>query len=130
MTVSRTALPGRPVVAALTLMAALLRLTTLSLQSFWLDEGYTERLLHMSFGQMIRTVPKTESTPYLYYAVAWVWTRLFGFSEYGLRSLSALAGIAAVPVIYLAARWLAGRLAGASGRSPSACARTGPGRSR
>jgi mannosyltransferase len=105
--------PGLAVVAGLTLLAALLRLTTLSQQSFWLDEGYTERLLHMSFGQMLRTVPKTESTPYLYYAVAWVWTRVFGFGEYGLRSLSALAGIAAVPVVYLAARWLAGRRAGA-----------------
>ncbi|MFZ0388702.1 MAG: glycosyltransferase family 39 protein [Solirubrobacteraceae bacterium] len=105
--------PGLAVVAGLTLLAALLRLTTLSQQSFWLDEGYTERLLHMSFGQMLRTVPKTESTPYLYYGVAWVWTRVFGFGEYGLRSLSALAGIAAVPVVYLAARWLAGRRPGA-----------------
>jgi mannosyltransferase len=105
--------PDAAVIVALTVLAALLRLITLSLQSFWLDEGYTLRLLHMSFGQMIRTVPKTESTPYLYYAVAWVWTRVFGFGEYGLRSLSALAGIAAVPVVYLAARWLAGRRAGA-----------------
>ena len=101
------------VVVALTALAALLRLTTLSLQSFWLDEGYTVRLLRMPLAQMLRTVPKTESTPYLYYAVAWIWTRAFGFSEYGVRSLSALAGIATVPVVYLAARWLAGRRAGA-----------------
>lgn len=105
--------PGTAVVAALTVLAALLRLTTLSRQSFWLDESYTERLLHMSFGQMIRTVPKTESTPYLYYVAAWVWTHVFGFGEYGVRSLSALAGIVTVPVVYLAARWLAGRRAGA-----------------
>jgi mannosyltransferase len=105
--------PGAVVVLALTVLAALLRLTTLSQQSFWLDEGYTQRLLHMPFGQMLRTVPNTESTPYLYYAVAWVWTRAFGFSEFGVRSLSALAGIATVPVVYLAARWLAGRRAGA-----------------
>jgi 4-amino-4-deoxy-L-arabinose transferase-like glycosyltransferase len=105
--------PGAVVVVALTVLAALLRLTTLSQQSFWLDEGYTQRLLHMPFGQMLRTVPNTESTPYLYYAVAWVWTRAFGFIEYGVRSLSALAGIATVPVVYLAARWLAGRRAGA-----------------
>jgi 4-amino-4-deoxy-L-arabinose transferase-like glycosyltransferase len=98
---------------ALTVLAALLRLTTLSLQSFWLDEGYTLRLLHMSFGQMIQTVPKTESTPYLYYAGTWVWTHVFGFGEYGVRSLSALAGIATVPVVYLAARRLAGRRAAA-----------------
>jgi mannosyltransferase len=100
-------------IVALTALAALLRLTTLSVQSLWLDEGYTERLLHMSLGQMIRTVPKTESTPYLYYLVAWVWTHVFGYGEYGVRSLSALAGIATVPVVYLAARWLAGRRAAA-----------------
>ena len=105
--------PGALTVAALTVLAALLRLITLSSQSFWLDEGYTVRLLRMPFGQMLRTVPQTESTPYLYYAVAWVWTRAFGFSEYGIRSLSALAGIATVPVVYLAARWLAGHRAGA-----------------
>jgi mannosyltransferase len=101
------------ILVALTLLAALLRLITLSSQSFWLDEGYTVRLLRMPFGQMLRTVPTTESTPYLYYAVAWVWTRAFGFGEFGLRSLSALAGIATVPVVYLAARWLAGRRAAA-----------------
>ena len=38
--------------------------------------------------------------------VAWVWTHAFGFGEFGVRSLSALAGIATVPVVYLAARWL------------------------
>ena len=110
----RRRLGARPDVAAmiaLTVLAALLRLTTLSVQSFWLDEGYTERLLRMPFGQMIRAVPKSESTPYLYYGVAWVWTHVFGVSEYGVRSLSALAGIATVPVVYLAARWLAGRRA-------------------
>jgi mannosyltransferase len=101
------------VLGALTGLAAVLRLITLSAQSFWLDEGYTVRLLRMPFGQMLRTVPKTESTPYLYYVVAWVWTHAFGFGEYGVRSLSALAGIATVPVVYLAARWLASRRAGA-----------------
>jgi mannosyltransferase len=105
--------PDVVVIVALTVLASLLRLTTLAVQSLWLDEGYTERLLHMPFGQMIRTVPKTESTPYLYYVIAWVWTHVFGFGEYGVRSLSALAGIATVPVVYLAARWLAGRRAAA-----------------
>ena len=39
-----------------------------------------------------------ESTPPLYYCVAWVWARIFGYGEAGLRSLSAVAGVAAVPV--------------------------------
>jgi mannosyltransferase len=98
---------------ALTLLAALVRLPTLAQQSFWLDEGYTERLVRMSFGGMLQTIPRTESTPPLYYAVAWVWTRLFGFSEFGLRSMSALAGIATIPVAYALARRLAGRPAAA-----------------
>jgi mannosyltransferase len=99
------------VVAGLTLLAAVARLPTLAEQSFWLDEGYTERLVRMSFGGMLQTIPRTESTPPLYYALAWVWTRLFGFSEFGLRSLSALAGIATIPVGYAVARRLAGRQA-------------------
>src|SRR5207248_1348738 len=54
----------------------------------------------------------SEHTPPLYYALAWVWTRVFGLSEAGVRSLSALAGTAVVPVVYLAARDLLSRRAG------------------
>jgi Dolichyl-phosphate-mannose-protein mannosyltransferase len=96
------------IAALLTLLATAIRLPTLAEQSFWLDEGYTVRLVRMSFGGMLHTIPRTESTPPLYYALAWVWTHVFGVSEFGLRSLSALAGIATVPVAYAAARRLAG----------------------
>jgi Dolichyl-phosphate-mannose-protein mannosyltransferase len=99
--------------ALLTLLAAVIRLPTLAEQSFWLDEGYTVRLVRMSFGGMLHTIPRTESTPPLYYALAWAWTHVFGVSEFGLRSLSALAGIATVPVAYAAARRLAGPRAAA-----------------
>ena len=92
----------------MTLLAAGVRLPTLGLQSFWLDEGYTERLVRMSLGAMVQTIPRTESTPPVYYVLAWVWTRLFGFSELGLRSLSALAGIATIPVACALARRLGG----------------------
>ena len=49
------------VAALLTLLAAVIRLPTLAEQSFWLDEGYTVRLVRMSFGGMLRTIPRTES---------------------------------------------------------------------
>src|ERR1700751_2183225 len=113
---------GRPVrgvrrdaalAALLTLLAAGIRLPTLAEQSFWLDEGYTVRLVRMSFGGMLRTIPRTESTPPLYYVLAWVWTHVFSSSEFGLRSLSAVAGIATIPVAYAAARRLAGARAAA-----------------
>jgi Dolichyl-phosphate-mannose-protein mannosyltransferase len=97
---------------ALVLLAAVIRLPTLAQQSFWLDEGYTVRLVRMSFGGMLHEIPITESTPPVYYAAAWVWTRLFGSSEFGLRSLSAVAGILTVVVVYFIGVRIAGRTAG------------------
>ncbi len=54
-------------------------------------------------------VGASESTPPLFYLLTWAWTRLAGDGEAALRSVSALASIAAVPVAYLALRRLAGR---------------------
>ena len=98
----RRALADRTVlaVAVLTVLAAGLRFYRLSHQGFWFDEGTTALLVHFSPGKMIGLIPQTESTPPLYYIVAWVWARLFGFGEAGLRSLSALAGVLVVPVAY------------------------------
>lgn len=92
---------------AVTLAGVVLRFATLGSQSFWLDEAVSARLVRMGFGRMIRSIRDGESTPPLYYAVAWLWTRVFGGGEVGLRSLSALLGTAAIPVVWLAARrWL------------------------
>ena len=106
---------------ALVLLAAALRVPTLAEQSFWLDEAYTERLVHMSFGGMLSTIPATESTPPGYYVLAWAWTRLFGYSEFGIRSLSALAGILTVPVVYAIGTRLGGRRAGFIAGALAAC---------
>lgn len=100
------------VVAALTVFAALLRFPTLDRQSFWSDEAMTALLARMSFTDMLRTIADTESTPPLYYVLAWVWTKAFGYGEIGLRSLSALAGTATVPVTFLGGATLFGRRAG------------------
>jgi mannosyltransferase len=97
------------VLAALTALAAVLRFSTLHVQSFWYDEAVTVQLLRGSFGHMLSSIGGSESTPPLYYALAWVWTRVFGHGEVGLRSLSALAGTAFVPVAYAAAKELASR---------------------
>jgi len=95
--------------ALLTVTAAIFRFSTLGVQHYWIDESVTVALLRLSFGGMLHTIPLTESTPPLYYVIAWVWTKLFGTSELGLRSLSALAGTAAVPVCYAAAAQFASR---------------------
>ncbi|MGZ4201202.1 MAG: glycosyltransferase family 39 protein [Thermoleophilaceae bacterium] len=95
--------------AALTVLAAILRFSTLHVQSYWFDEAVTVGLVKSSFGHMLSRIGGSESTPPLYYAIAWVWTRVFGDGEFGLRSLSALAGTAFIPVAYAAAAELASR---------------------
>src|SRR5205085_12080443 len=57
-------------------------------------------------------VPSSEATPPLYYALAWLWTKLFGSGEVGIRSLSALLGTATIPVAWWAGRTLVVRAAG------------------
>ena len=108
----RTPPAGALALSALLILAVALRFATLSEQSFWLDESYTERLVHMSFAGMWHTIPATESTPPAYYVLAWLWTRVWGFSEFGLRSLSALAGVLTVLLTYAAASRLTDRRAG------------------
>ncbi len=89
-------------VAGLTLLAAALRFGTLGLQAYHHDEIVTaSRILRDGFWHAMEAVGFSESAPPLYYAVAWAWTQLTGTGEFGLRSISALAGVATVPVAYL-----------------------------
>ncbi len=89
-------------VLGVTVLAAALRLYGIGHQSLWFDEAYTVMLVKLPLGRMLSTIPKTESTPYLYYLLAWAWTHIFGRGAAELRALSALFGTAAVPVAYLA----------------------------
>lgn len=101
------------VVAGLTALAAALRFPTLALQSYHHDEIVTaSRILRGGFQQAMEAVGSSESAPPLYYVLAWLWTQLTGTAELGLRSLSALAGVATVPVAYLLGLELRGRRAG------------------
>src|SRR5436309_706287 len=79
-----------PAVLGLTVLGAVLRFWRLGHQGFWFDEGNTALLVQFSPGDMLGLIPKTESTPPLYYCVAWVCSRVFGHTEVALRSLSAL----------------------------------------
>ena len=96
-----------PLLAGLVALASLIRFSTLDRQSFWSDEAVTALLVRMGAGEMLSTTAETESTPPLYYALAWAWAQGFGSGEIGLRSLSATAGVVAVPLAYAAgATWL------------------------
>jgi mannosyltransferase len=97
------------VLCALTALAGALRFAALGAQGYWFDETVTVGLLGMSFEDMLREIPDSESTPPLYYVLAWLWAQPFGLGEAGLRALSALCGTAAVPAAYMVARELCNR---------------------
>ena len=99
-------------IAAITAGAGLLRFASLGAQSLWYDEAVTVSLVEKPLGAMLRSLPSTETAPPFYYSVAWVWVRLFGSSDFALRSLSAAAGTITVPVVYAAARVLVSHRAG------------------
>jgi mannosyltransferase len=96
----------------LIVVGAVLRFATLASQSYWTDEATTVHDIHGSLGQLLHQVHVNETTPPLYFVVAWAWAKLFGTGEVGLRSLSALAGIAVIPITYLCGRELVSRWAG------------------
>jgi uncharacterized membrane protein len=101
------------IVAGLTLLGAVLRFATLGVQPYHHDEVVTaSRVLRVGFGHAMDAVGFSESAPPLYYALAWIWTQVAGNGEWGLRSLSAFAGVATIPVAYLIARELRGARAG------------------
>jgi 4-amino-4-deoxy-L-arabinose transferase-like glycosyltransferase len=111
--------PHLVALAGLTLLGAVLRFATIDLQSYRYDEAVTVvRIIHPSLFSTMAAVPRSESTPPFYYLLAWLWSRLFGTGEVGLRSLSALAGTASIPIICFCARallmrWRVGLIAAA-----------------
>lgn len=93
--------------------AALLRFSTLDLQSFWFDETVTVvDDLQPGLWDTLVGVAELDATPPLYFVLAWGWAQIFGEGEVGLRSLSALFGTATVPVAYLIGLRLASARAG------------------
>lgn len=108
----RPRLPEWWPLAALLLLAAVLRFATLDHQSLWYDEAVTAvRVLHPSLSATMSAVDRYENTPPLYYLLEWLWTRPLGTGMFALRSLSALAGVGTVAVAWAIGRELGSRRA-------------------
>jgi mannosyltransferase len=93
-------------------VGAALRFATIASQSYWVDEATTVHELHLSFGALLHAIRVNETTPPLYFVLAWVWAKVFGTGEVGLRSMSALLGTGLIVISYLCARELVSRAAG------------------
>ncbi len=97
-------------VIALTVLGGILRFATLDVQSIWSDEAATVILVQRGLGGLLRHISSSETTPPLYFVLAWGWTKVFGTSVFAYRSLSALAGTLTIPVVYLAGREISTRV--------------------
>jgi mannosyltransferase len=95
-----------------TVLAGVLRFATLGTQSYWFDEAQAAHEMQLSFGALMHTIGAQETSPPLYFVLAWLWAKVFGTGEVGLRSLSALAGTAMIPLAYLCGRELVSKRAG------------------
>jgi mannosyltransferase len=102
---SRHRIDGALILAVIVAIA--LRFWHLGSQSLWYDEYITTLDLKNRLAEMvISALPHTEGSPPLYFVLQWFWVPIVGRGDAAVRSLSALAGIATVPVTYLVAREL------------------------
>jgi 4-amino-4-deoxy-L-arabinose transferase-like glycosyltransferase len=98
--------------ALLVVLAAALRFSTLGLQSLWFDEAFTPvHVFSTSLATTLSHVARTENTPPLWYVLDWAVIRVAGDGAVALRFVSALAGVATVPVMWAIGWELAGRRA-------------------
>ena len=93
-------------------LAAILRCTTLSFQSLWLDEGYTLVEAGRPWGELLIALFDPHQGYPLYILGMKLWSAVWGTGEAALRWPSAVAGVCAVPLLYALGRRLFGRSTG------------------
>jgi Dolichyl-phosphate-mannose-protein mannosyltransferase len=86
--------------AVTTVVGAALRFHLLGAKNLWLDEGVSVWLASIPWSRFVHTmVSSPELNMVLYYTMLRGWLHL-GQTEFAIRSLSALFGIASIPAIY------------------------------
>ena len=93
------------------LLAASLRFYRLDAQSFWNDEGNSARLSERTIDLIVEGTA-SDIHPPGYYLLLHYWRAIFGHSEFALRALSDVAGLALVLFTYLLGRRIFDRATG------------------
>src|SRR3954469_3719126 len=91
--------------AAIVILAAILRVIFLGSRSFWSDEIVSVKLATDNWGGFWFWISKREANMALYYLLLRGWVKA-GDSETWVRLFSALAGVATVPLFYAVAKRL------------------------
>jgi len=78
----------------ITLLGLFLRLSNITIGSYWLDELFSVAFSHPknSFNQML-TLTLEDVHPPLYQALLWFWYKIFGLDEFSGRFFSSLIGL-------------------------------------
>ncbi len=95
-------------VAGVVAVAAIVRAIHLADRPFWLDEAFSALYARLDLATLVELRQRGTNPP-LYHILLGYWSRLFGDSETALRSLSVVAGSAAVLAVYGLGRSIAGR---------------------
>ena len=92
---------GFPVELLIALVVAtVLRVYRLGDESIWLDEAVTVTVAQESWWFLLFEFPGADPHPPLHYLLTKAWISLAGTSEFSVRLLSVLFGIATVPLLY------------------------------
>ena len=93
--------------AAVTVLAALLACVHLAAQPLWNDEAFSFFMAYRDLAHTLALV-REDTQPPVYYLLLTGWLRLLGHDPLVLRSLSVVAVVASVPLLYGAGRRLLG----------------------
>ena len=93
----------------LTAFGAYLRLRNLVSREFWYDEAFSGILARESWSSMLHLAFR-DTHPPLYYVALKEWTELFGVTDFAMRSLSVVFGVALIPLVYLFSKKVSGNM--------------------
>jgi mannosyltransferase len=92
-------------------LGAALRIIKLGSESLWLDEATSIYMAQESLPEIVQEVSKDVHPP-LFYFVLHYWMKVFGDSEFALRFLAVIFGVAAIPLVFILASRLFDQVTG------------------
>jgi len=102
--------PDRLIVAALVILALVLRVPTLG-RAYWIDEGITVGIASHPLAQL-PSLLHLDGSPPLFYVLLHFWIRVFGTSPVATHLFALLISLVAIPLAFWAGRDLFDRRAG------------------
>ena len=93
-------------------LAGAVVLRFLSLSPLWLDEAQTVEIARRSWSGVLSAL-RHDGSPPLYYLLLHAWIKVFGTGAFAVRALSGIFSVAALPLMWRAARHLGASRRGA-----------------